>query len=333
MIGANLFRRRFLRLVVGAAALPAVSRAALAGAYPERPITMIVPFGAGGPTDTIARVIAEHLGPALGGTVVVTNIGGAAGSIGVEKVTHSAADGYTIGIGHWGTHAVNSLLYPLKYDVLHDLLPIALVASDPYLILSKNAVPARDLAGLVAWLKLNVTTATAASNGVGSAGYLIGTRFQLATDTRFTFVPYRGGAGDAMKDLVAGHIDLMFDQAAAALAQVRAGSIRAYAVTSPARLELAPDIPTVDEAGLPKFHLDAWHGLWAPKGTPPEIIAKLHAAIITTLANPAVRARLMAIGQDIPPRAQQTPDALAARQKAEIERWRGILEGAGLPGP
>jgi tripartite-type tricarboxylate transporter receptor subunit TctC len=328
VIASNLFRRQFLRLAAGTAALTAVSRVALAEAWPKRPITLVVPFGAGGPTDTIGRIIAERLGRALGGTVVVANVGGAAGSIGVEKVAQAAGDGYTLGIGHWGTHAVNSLVYPLKYDVLHDLVPISLLASNPYFILSKIGLPASDLKGLIAWLKLNGRAAMVASGGTGSAGYLIGMRFTQATGARFDFVPYRGGSGDAMKDLVAGQIDLMFDQAATALPQVRAGDIRAYAVTAASRLALAPDVPTVDEAGLPGFHMAAWHGLWAPKGTPPNIIAKLHAAIVTTLADSAIRERLTGIGQEIPPRAEQTPEALAARQKTEIEKWRPILKPA-----
>lgn len=331
MIATSPVRRQFLRLAAAAAALPAVSRVAMAETWPKRSITMIVPFGAGGPTDTIARIIAERLGRALGGTVVVANVGGAAGSIGVEKVAQAAPDGYTLSIGHWGTHAVNSLLYPLKYDVLHDLVPISLLASNAYLILSTTALPATDLKGLVAWLKLNGRTATVASGGTGSAGYLIGMRFTQATGARFEFVPYRGGSGDAMKDLVAGQIDLMFDQAATALPQVRAGSIRAYAVTAASRLALAPDVPTADEAGLPGFHMAAWHGLWAPKGTPSGILAKLHAAVVSTLADSAVRERLTSIGQEIPPPARQTPEALAAQQKAEIEQWRPILKAAAAP--
>jgi len=316
-------------LVSGICALAFASAGANAASYPSRPITMIVPFGAGGPTDTIARIIAERLGPVLGTTVVVENVGGAAGSIGVGKVVQAAPDGYTLSIGHWGTHAVNSLVLPLKYDVARDLAPISLVASNPYLILSKNALPASDLAGLIAWLKARPHAAWVASNGVGSAGYLIGSRFKAATGTDIGFVPYRGGIGDSIKDLVSGRIDLMFDQVASSMPFVRAGTIRAYAVTAKSRLAVAPDIPTVDEAGLPGFHFAAWHGIWAPKGTPADIVDKLNRAVVTTLADASVRERLTKIGQQIPPRERQTPEALATQQRAEIEQWRPIVGAAG----
>jgi tripartite-type tricarboxylate transporter receptor subunit TctC len=319
-------------LISGICALAFVSTGAHAAAYPSRPITMIVPFGAGGPTDTIARIIAERLGPTLGTTVVVENVGGASGSIGVGKVVQAAADGYTLSIGHWGTHAVNSLVLPLKYDVLTDLAPISLVASNPYLILSKKALPATDLKGLIAWLKANSDKAWAASNGTGSAGYLIGSRFKNATGTNFGFVPYRGGIGESIKDLISGRIDLMFDQAASSLPQIRAGSIRAYAVTAQARLAIAPEIPTVDEAGLPGFYMTAWHGLWAPKGTPADLIDKLNRGVVATLADGSVRERLTKIGQQIPPREKQTPEALAAQQRIEIDQWRPIIEGASTDG-
>jgi len=327
----NLASRLAARLALAIGCLAAVGgTSAWAQAYPSRPVTIIVPFGAGGPTDTIARIIAERLGPALGGTVIVENVGGAAGSIGVGRAVRAAADGYTLSIGHWGTHAVNSLIYPLKYDVLNDFTPISLLATNPYFILSKKTLPANDLKGLIAWLKANPSKASVASNGIGSPGYLIGTRFEDVTGTRFQFVPYRGGIGDSMKDLISGQIDLMFDQAATSLPQIRAKTIKAYAVTAKSRLALAPGIPTVDEAGLPGFYMAAWHGLWAPKGTPAEVVAKLHSAVVTTLADASVRERLMKIGQDIAARDEQTPEALAARQKAEIDEWRPIIGAAGV---
>jgi tripartite-type tricarboxylate transporter receptor subunit TctC len=294
--------------------------------YPSRPITLVVPFAAGGPTDTIARVVAERMGPALGGTVVVENVSGAAGSIGVDKVVRAPADGYTLSIGHWGTHAVNSLIYPLKYDVINDLKPIALLASNPYLILSKKTVPATDLKGLIAWLRANPGKASVATNGTGSAGYLIGARLEGATGTTFQFVPYKGGIGASMKDLISGQIDLMFDQVATSLHQVQAGSIKAYAVTAKDRLAIAPDIPTADEAGLPGFHIAAWHGLWVPKGTPDAITTKLSAAVAIALADPVVRDRLLKLGQEIPDPDHQKPSALAAQQHAEIDAWRAIIK-------
>jgi tripartite-type tricarboxylate transporter receptor subunit TctC len=298
--------------------------------YPSRPITMVVPFGAGGPTDTIARILADRMGAWLHGSVIVEDIGGAAGSIGAGKVAQARPDGYTISIGHWGTHAVNSLIYPLKYDVLNDLAPIALVASNPYLILSKKSVPASNLKGLIGWLKANPHNATVATNGIGSAGFLIGTQFGNLAGVHFQFVPYKGGVGASMKDLIAGQIDMMFDQVATSLPQVRAQRIKAYAVTANKRLKIASGIPTVDEAGLPGFHLAAWHGLWAPKNTPRGILAKLNAAAVATLADASVRARLLQLGQDVPTRGQQTPAALAAQQRAEIERWRPIIKATNI---
>ncbi len=313
-------------IVAAACAFTMAVGAASAQTYPSRPITLIVPFGAGGPTDTIARILADRMKVSLGQPIVVENVGGAAGSIGVGRAAAAAPDGYTLSIGHWGTHAVNSLIYKLHYDLLRDLQPIALVASNPYLILSTDAVPAHDLKGLIAWLKSDKTKATSATNGVGSAGYLIGSQFKKATGTSFQFVAYRAGVGGSMADLIGGHIDLMFDQIASSLPQVRAGGIRAYAVTAKTRLAVAPDIPTVDEAGLPGFYMSAWHGLWVPKGTPKAIVAKLNAAVVDALADPAVRQRLTSLGQQIPPRDRQTPEALAAQQRAEIAKWKPIIK-------
>lgn len=315
------------KLIAAAACVLALAvNGARADTYPSHPITIIVPFGPGGPTDVIARIIAERMKDVLGQPIIVENVGGAAGSIGVGRAAAAAPDGYTLSIGHWGTHAVNSLVYRLHYDVLHDLQPIALLTENPYLILSSNAVPAHDLRGLIAWLKLDTTTASCATNGIGSAGYLIGTRFKEATGVTFAFAPYSGGSGASMPDLIAGHIDLKFEQAAGTLPLVRAGKFRAYAVTAKKRLKAAPEIPTVDETGLAGFYVSAWHGLWVPKGTPKRIVSRLNAAVVTTLADPAVRQRLADLGQEIPPRDQQTPAALARRQRAEIAQWRPIIK-------
>jgi tripartite-type tricarboxylate transporter receptor subunit TctC len=305
--------------------------AADAQTYPSRPITMVVPYSAGGPTDTIARIMAERMRGPLGQIIVVENVTGAAGTIGVGKVARAAADGYTISIGHWGTHVVNPAIYALQYDALKDFEPVAMIATNPQLIVAKKAIPAQDLQGLVAWLKANAATATQGTAGHGSASHISGVYFQNITGARFQFVPYRGAA-PAMQDLVAGQVDLMIDQAANSLPQVRAGTIRAYAVTDKVRLAAAPDIPTVDEAGVSGLHIAIWHALWMPKGTPKDVIAKLNAAVVETLADAGVRQRLAQLGQEIPPREQQTPQALFAYHQAEIEKWWPIIKAANIKG-
>src|SRR5215472_10074177 len=239
---------------------------------------MVVPYSAGGPTDTIARIMAERMRAPLGQIIVVENVTGAAGTIGVGKVARSAPDGYTIGIGHWGTHVVNGAIYTLPYDVLKDFEPVAMIATNPQLIVAKKAVPAQDLQGLVAWLKANSARATQGTAGHGSASHVSGVYLQSITGARFQFVPYRG-AGPAMQDLVAGQIDIMIDQAANSLPQLRAGTIKGYAVTDKIRLAAAPELPTVDEAGVPGLHISNWQALWMPKGTPKDIIAKLNGAV------------------------------------------------------
>jgi len=300
--------------------------------YPSRPITIVVPFAAGGPTDVIARVVGERMRAQLGQNVVIENVTGAAGSIAVGRVARSAADGYTIVIGHWGTHVVNGATYSLQYDLLNDLAPVALLASTPSLVVSKNALPAKDLRGLIAWLKENPGKAAQGSGGAGSAAHIHGIFFQQRTDTRFQHVPYRGAA-PAMQDLIGGQIDLMIDQVPNSLPHARSGKIKAYAVTAKTRLEAAPDIPTVDEAGLPDFHTSVWHALWAPRATPSNVISALNAAVVDTLADPKVRHRLVAdLSQTIPQRAEQTPEALGVFHKAEIEKWWPIIKAANIKG-
>jgi tripartite-type tricarboxylate transporter receptor subunit TctC len=319
------------KLVFAAAcALIAGTVNANAQGFPSRPITMIVPFAAGGPTDIIARIIAERMRMSLGQPIIVESVTGAAGSIGVGRAARGAPDGYTLSIGHYGTHAVNSLIYSLQYDVVNDFEPIALLPSNPYIIGSRNGVPATDLKGLIAWLKANPDKAAGATGGLGSPGHLIWLKFQNETGTRFQLLPYRGGSGPSTQDLLAGHIDLKVEQAAQTLPLVQSGQIRAYAVTAETRLAAAPDIPTVDEAGLPGFYISAWHGLWVPKGTPTDVIAKLNAAVVDALADPAVRKRLAELGQEIPPREQQTAEALAAHHKAEIEKWWPLIKAANI---
>ena len=325
----KLPRRKFLHLAAGFAALPAVSRIALAQTYPTRPITMVVPYAAGGPTDTIARILTERMRVSLGQIVIVENVTGAAGTIGVGRVARAAPDGYTICIGHWGTHVVNGAIYDLPYHVLNDFEPVSLIATNPALIVARKAVPANTLQELIAWLKANAATATQGTAGLGSASHVSGVYFQAITGTRFQFVPYRG-AGPAMQDLVAGQIDMMIDQAANSLLPVRAGLIKAYAVTGKTRLTAAPDIPTVDEAGVPGLHISTWHALWMPKGTSKDIITRLDGAVVDALADARVRQRLADLGQELPPPEEQNPETLAAFHKAEIEKWWPILRAANI---
>jgi len=325
----NICRRQFLHLTAGAAALPFVPPIARTQAYPSRPITVVVGAAAGGPTDTITRILTERLRAALDQTLVIENNGAATGTIAHGRTARAAPDGHTLSLGNWGTHVVNGAVYTLPYSVLADFEPISLLVSNPQFIITKNAVPAKDLKELIAWLKANQGRALAGTGGLGSAAHITGLYFQKLTNTHFQFVPYRG-TGPAQQDLVAGHIDLMFDLAANAIPRVRAGQIKAYAVTSKARLSAAPDIPTVDEAGLQGLYTAFWHGLWAPKGTPKEIIGKLASAVVETLADHGVRRRLADLGQDIFPRDQQTPEALAAFQKSEIEKWWPIIKEAGI---
>jgi tripartite-type tricarboxylate transporter receptor subunit TctC len=302
---------------------------ASAQTYPSRPITMVVPFPAGGANDVVGRIIAERMRVSLGRPVIIENVSGANGSIGVGRVARAAPDGYTLSIGGVPTHVYNGALYALSYDVLNDFEPISLVTTQPYLIVAKKAMPASDLKGFIAWLSANPDKASAATQGLGGASHIGGVSFQSATGTRFAFVPYRGGA-PAIQDLVAGHIDLMIASSGDCLEQVRAGGIKAYAVAAKSRLAAAPDIPTVDEAGLPGFYFSGWMGLWVPARAPKDIIAKLNAAAVDALASPTVRARLAGIGQEIFPPEQQTPQALAAFQKAEIEKWWPIIKAAGI---
>jgi tripartite-type tricarboxylate transporter receptor subunit TctC len=320
--------RRYV-LAASVAALLVVAPEAIAQTYPSRPVTMIVPASAGGPTDAIARVLSERMTANLGGTVLVDNVAGAGGSIGVGKVARSAPDGYTLGIGQWSHYVLNGATYALPYDLLADFAPVAMIVTGPLLLVSRKDLPANDLKGLIAWLKANPDKATAGTGGVGSPPHISGIFFQKMTGTQFQFVPYRGTA-PAMRDLLAGQIDIMIDQASNVLPQLRGGTIKAFAVTAKERLPSAPDVPTVDEAGLPGLYVSVWHGLWAPKGTPAEIIAKLNGAVVKSLGEPGTKEKLAALGQDIPPPDQLTPQALGAFQKAEIEKWWPIVKDAGI---
>ena len=302
---------------------------ALGQGYPSKPITLVVPFAAGGPVDAVARILSVPMGKALGQAVLVDYTVGAAGTLGVGRVARAAPDGYTLSIGHWSTHVINAAIYPLQYDVLRDLEPVGMICANPLLIVAKSSFPAKDLRELIAWLKANPDKASVGTAGVGSGSHMGGIYFQNATGTKVQYIPYKG-TGPAMQDLLAGRLDFMVDQASNSLPQVRGGKIKAYAVTAKTRLSAAPDIPTVDEAGLPGLYVSVWFGIWAPKGTPRDIVAKLNAAMVSALADSSVRQRLADLGQEITPREQQSPEALGAFHKAETEKWWPLVKAAGI---
>jgi tripartite-type tricarboxylate transporter receptor subunit TctC len=314
-----------IAIVLAVASAPAV----LAQGYPSRPITMVVPFPAGSAFDVTARVLAEAMRVSLGQPVLVENVTGAAGSIGTGRVARAAADGYTLCFGGLITHVINGAVLALPYDVASDFKPVSLVATTQLLIVARKAMPANDLEGLIAWLKANPNKASQGSGGPGSLTDVAGIFFQKQTGTLFGIVPYRG-AGAAINDLVAGHIDFMFDLAPNSLAHLRAGTIKPYAVMARSRLAAAPDIPTVDEAGLPGFYMSAWQAIWAPKNTQDAVIDKLNAAVVDALAAPTVRSRLADLGEESFPRERQTPASLAAFHKAELETWWPIIKAAGI---
>jgi tripartite-type tricarboxylate transporter receptor subunit TctC len=311
----------------------ALALAGLSGAaaqnYPSRPITIIAPFPPGGPSDTLARVLSGPLEAALGQPIVIENVGGAGGTVGVGRAARSDPDGYTLLIGQWSTQVVNPATYNLDYDIVNAFTPIALLADTPQIIIARKDFPAQDVHELIAWLKANPDKAQAATVGAAGGAQVAGMYFQQVTGTSFGFVPYRGGA-PAMQDLIAGRVDFMFDQAANALTQLRAGTIKAYAVMTKERWHLAPEIPTIDESGVQGLHIAYWHALFAPKGTPADIIAKVNAAVVTALADPNVQQRFAAQGQDIWPRDQETPEALGALYKAEIAKWWPIIKAEHL---
>ncbi len=318
-----------LSLAATIAASALTDPAAATQSYPSRPITLVVPFPAGGPTDTIGRVLADGLQASLGQPVIIENVAGATGSIGTAKVARSSADGYALILGTVATHVFNGAAYTLTYDVAKDFDPISLIAFDPQVIAVRKDFPATDLKQLIAWLSANPDKATAGTAGVGSTSHVSAVNFQKLTDTRFRFVPYRG-LGPAMRDLMSGHIDILFDLAANSIPQVKAGSISALAVTATSRLPSAPEVPTVDEAGLTGFHFVNWHAVWTPRGTPPDVSAKLNAAIRKTLTDRITTKRLADIGQQLPPPDRQSAEALASYQKDEIARWWPIIKGANI---
>jgi tripartite-type tricarboxylate transporter receptor subunit TctC len=297
--------------------------------YPARPITMIVPFPAGGATDTLARFLSEQMRGVLGQPVIIENVGGAAGTLGVGRAVRSPADGYTLSIGTSTTHMLTGGLYALQFDLLRDLEPVIQIGSEPLLIVAKKSLPAYDLKGLIAYLKANPDKASVGIAGVGATGHLTGISFQRETGTRFQFVPYRGN-GPAMQDLLAEQIDFMIEPSSNFKSLVGAGGVKPFAITGRTRLPSSPQIPTADEAGLAGFFASLWYGLWVPKDTPKDIVAKLNATMAQVLADPATKKRLDQLGIEITPAAQQSPEALRGFQKAEAERWWPVIKAANI---
>jgi tripartite-type tricarboxylate transporter receptor subunit TctC len=324
-----MLRRVALGLLAAAATGP-VAGPAFGQAYPTKPITMIVPFAAGGPTDLLARILGERMSKELGQQIIVENVTGAAGTIAMTKLARSTPDGYTIGIGHLGTHVFNGALYRLPYDLAKDLEPIALLPSNYSVIVTKKDVPAKNLKDLVAWLKENPKQASAATAGIGSIAHVASVYFENQTGVALQIVPYRSGSA-AFGDVLAGHVTLIFDQfTGSSVEMYRSGKVRPFAVTAKSRLASVPDLPTVDEAGLPGLYVSTWYGLWAPKGTPAAIVARLNAAVVEALAEPDLRKRLDAQSSVVPPREQQSPDALGKFQRAEIDKWWPTIKAANI---
>src|SRR4051812_21404159 len=319
-----------MRKLIGACAMAAGLLGGLAGAqaqtFPSRQITLVVPFPPGGSTDVAARIMAEKMRPILGQPVIIENQGGAGGSIAVGRVARSAPDGYTIDIGQWDTH-VGSIIYNLNYDLQKDFEPLGLISVNPQLLVAKKDLPASKLSELVTWMKANPGEAKFVNQNAAAA--ISGLLLQQMTDTKLTFIPYRG-AGPAMTDLISGQVDLLVAQGAVTLPQVRGGAIKAIADLSPQRSASMPAIPTADESGVPGLYMSGWFGFFAPKATPKDVIARLNGAMVEALADPAVRTRFADLGLDVASREQQTPEGLAAFNKAEIEKWWPIIKSAGV---
>jgi tripartite-type tricarboxylate transporter receptor subunit TctC len=325
----KLPRRQFLHLAVTTIALPGLPRVASAQSYPSRRITLVVPFAPGALTDSIARVLADGMRTSLGQPIIIENVSGADGTIGSGRVARAAPDGYTLVLGVWNTHVTNAAIYKLDYDVVKDFEPIALLPDAPMVLIVNKAVPVTDLGAFITWLKARPDKATLGTAGVGSPPDLLGRWLRAETKTQFSLVPYHGAA-PAMQDVLAGHIDAMFLNIAAALPHVASGIVKALGVTSRERMAIAPDIPTMNEAGLREFYFSYWAALFAPRGTPRDIIDTLNAAAVSTLRDASIQQKLEAQGFEIPPPEQQTPEALATYQKAEIEKWWPIVKALGF---
>jgi tripartite-type tricarboxylate transporter receptor subunit TctC len=329
--GCSIIRRNvkgatMKRIALAIAVTIMLGAAAHAQSFPSRPITLIVPFPPGGSTDAAARLLSERMKQSLGQPVVIENVGGAGGSLGVGRLARAEPDGYTIDIGQWDTH-VASIIYPLNYDLQKDFAPIGLLSLNPQLMVGRKTLPVDNLKDLVAWMKANPDKITFVNQN--ASGALSGILFEKATGQKVQLIPYRGG-GPAMADILAGQVDLLVSQAAVAWPQVQAGTVKALANLSPQRSAAVPDIPTSDEAGVPGLYISGWFGLFAPKGTPRDIIMKLNAAMVDALADPGIRKRFTELGLDVASREQQTPEGLAAFHKAEVEKWWPIIRAAGI---
>jgi tripartite-type tricarboxylate transporter receptor subunit TctC len=317
------------RLVVGLllTMLPISIEIALAQNYPSRPITIIVPLVPGGSVDTVARILADRVKTTLGQPIIIENIPTAAGTVGVGRLIQAAADGYTIGVGDQTSHVVSSLVNPVRYDVLKDLEPISLLSTSPVALVGRKTLPAADVKELVGWLREQPEGATAGSFGQGSGPHIVSAALQTLIGAKLRMVTYRG-TPLALQDIVGGQIDLLFIEQSNMVSQLRSGTIKAYAVLAKSRSAAVPEVPTIEEAGGPPLHVMTWRGMWAPKGTPANVLSKLNAAVVEALGDPAVQKRITETSQELVPRAQQTPEALAAHHKAEMEKWTAMIKAA-----
>jgi tripartite-type tricarboxylate transporter receptor subunit TctC len=327
----TLRRRQFLKLAATAAAVPAMPALVRAQAFPSRTVTMVVPVPAGGALDTNARLVAEGMRAALGQPVVIENVTGASGSTGTGRVARSAPDGYTLIYGANVTHVLNAAVLSLNYDVVADFEPIALIGKTPWLFAAKKDLPANNLREMIAWLKANPDKASLGTAGNGSPSHIAGVLFQNVTGTKFQLIPYRGVA-PVIPDLVSGQIELSILDPITSLPQFRAGAIKIFAVLTDKRTATAPDIPTVDEAGAPGVHMEPWQAIWAPKGTPKEVIARLNAAVVSALSDPVARQKFADQSYELTPREQLTPEYLARFHKGEMDKWVPIIKAAGIKG-